>query len=216
MPPSKKKKTARGAASSVPEPDDVPDMMAAEDFSPDLSKVCHPGDGGCIAEALHKLGVFKTRKQAVDRLDEITETWQQVPTDLRADQKQKDFLGVPGSTWHVQAVQRAVLSAQYNFHKVRLADMLTCVAPASRDRAYRLRVCCSPLTSHLCILRTFAARSISTSAMASTGTNCLARRQARVGDGKRWTRLSTWWTRRRCSCAMAWSTPPALPSKATK
>jgi hypothetical protein len=142
MPPSKKKKTARGAASSVPEPDDVPDMMAAEDFSPNLDKVCHPADGGCIAEALHKLGVFKTAKQAIARLDEVTDAWQEEPTDLRADQKQKDFLGVPGSTWHVQAVQRAVLSAEYNFHKVRLADMLTCVAPA----------CVTALTAYACVV----------------------------------------------------------------
>jgi hypothetical protein len=209
MPPSKKKKTAGGAASSEPVPDDVPDMIAAEDFSPDLSKVCHPADGACIAEALHKLGVFRTWKQAIDRLDEVKDLWQQPPTDLRADQRQKEFLGVPGSTWHVQAVQRAVISAQFNFHKVRLADMLSCVPPASRDPAYRMRVCCSPLTSHLCIFRTFAARSISTNAMALIGTNSLARRQARVGDGKGRTRLSTWWTRTRCSCAMAWSTPPA-------
>ena len=119
-PKNNKKKKAAASASTAIVPYDGEEPVAADKVDFEDEQKPHPADGGCIAEALVKVGVFKNDKAAVKALDNTTYEWRTNPkSSLRDDQKCDEFLGIAGDTWHIQAIQRTVLAQQYNFRKVR-------------------------------------------------------------------------------------------------
>ena len=113
-----KKKKAAAATSTAVVPYEGEEPADDIDFEDDQK--AHPADGGCVAEALVKAGLFRSDKAAAQALDNMTHDWRTNPnSSLRDDQKCDEFLGKAGATWHIQAIQRTVLAQQYNFRKVR-------------------------------------------------------------------------------------------------
>ena len=82
---------------------------------------CEPellGSGGCTAIALRRLGLFSSVKAATEALDVAGEDYRaKLP---RQDQNNPSFLGTPGDTWSIKAIQLAVLKANRDFRKCRV------------------------------------------------------------------------------------------------
>jgi hypothetical protein len=70
------------------------------------------GDGGCVAVALWKVGVFEQYDIAVAALNQQRELYR---SKVRADQDCEEFLGVPSLTWHREIIKRAVIEAQFDY-----------------------------------------------------------------------------------------------------
>lgn len=129
MAKNNKKKKAAASTSTAVVPYEGEEPVAADDIDFEDDQRAHPADGGCVAEALVKVGVFRSDKAAALALDNTTHDWRTNPnSSLRDDQKCEEFLGKAGETWHIQAIQRTVLAQQYNFRKVaqRVQHIIPC------------------------------------------------------------------------------------------
>ena len=81
------------------------------------------GEGGCVAVAFWKLGLFGDWETAIAALDaqrDIAENSNQFREDQRCDA----FLGVRGSSWHRYIISRTVLHANYDYHRVNITELL--------------------------------------------------------------------------------------------
>lgn len=70
------------------------------------------GDGGCVAIALWKMGVYEKYDAMVGALNEERELFR---AKVRADQDCEEFLGVPGLTWHREIIKRTVIKAGFDY-----------------------------------------------------------------------------------------------------
>eukprot|EP00966_Prymnesium_polylepis_P208796 4837146-Prymnesium_polylepis.1 len=64
------------------------------------------GNGGCVAVALYKVGLFESLDEATAALDEERERYR---SKVRDDQDCEAFLGVRGESWHREIIARTVL-----------------------------------------------------------------------------------------------------------
>jgi hypothetical protein len=78
------------------------------------------GDGGCVAVALWKMGVFEQYDQVVAALNEERELYR---SKVRADQDCEAFLGVPNLTWHREIIKRTVIKAGFDYHIIPTKEL---------------------------------------------------------------------------------------------
>ena len=78
------------------------------------------GDGGCIARALVAIGVFAAVEDATQGLDTALDWVHE--NDPNHKNKPRAKAGIPGVTWHMDVVRRAVKQAHPN-HTLRKLDL---------------------------------------------------------------------------------------------
>ena len=77
-----------------------PDALQSDDSLADTIPGGASSLGGCIATAIFKAGVYRSKKEAIKKLDAERE---KLKPKFREDQQTDAYLGIEGSSWHVSA-----------------------------------------------------------------------------------------------------------------